>query len=156
MGNWANIFGWRTLFRWDTLACIVPGLFLAVGLGMLTVDWFPYHLLISQISFALAFLLSLVKTISVAIQSRNRTLASVMFGIFLCVVLAGAALFIETAIQRHKKELITSTPVTQPHAITQTATDTNCSNIAGGRDVSVNCSSSETNHEKSKKRNKDD
>ena len=61
--DWRSIFGWETFLRWDVLAAIVLGVFLATGFAMLGVDWFPHNLLISQVGFSVAVLLTVIKTI---------------------------------------------------------------------------------------------
>ncbi len=68
MGVWRSIFGWKALFRWDALGAIVPGIFVAVGVGVMSVDWFPYHLLIAQIFFAIGALLCVIKFIGIGIM----------------------------------------------------------------------------------------
>ena len=100
---WRSLFGWETLFRWEVLSAIVPGVFIAIGLGMLGVDWFPHHLLISQICFAMAAVLIITKTIGHAWVSKERLLSKIVF----CSVLCGATLFgeicVAMAIQAHAK-----------------------------------------------------
>ena len=81
---WKSIFGWKALFRWDALGAVVPGILIAAGLGMLGIDWFPYHLLLSQICFAIAGVLCVVKIIGHAIESKDSVRSRWIFGIVLC------------------------------------------------------------------------
>jgi hypothetical protein len=101
MGVWGSIFGWRALFRWDALGVVVPGIFVAAGLGMLGVEWFPYHLLLAQICFAVAGLLSLVKIIGHAIESKDTVKSRLIFGVTLGLVFVAGTVWVDYAIQMH-------------------------------------------------------
>jgi hypothetical protein len=100
------MFGWGALFRWDVLAVVVPGGFIAVGLAMLGVDWFPHNLLISQACFGVAALLFVTKAIGHAIESTGRILSKILF----CVVVNGIILAVATlaimSVQSHKPRII--------------------------------------------------
>jgi hypothetical protein len=103
LGLWRSIFGWDALFRWDVLAAIVPGVFLAIGCAMLGVDWFPNRLLIAQICFGLAGSLLVIKLLGYAKNAKGGRFSKVAF----CILWCGSALFISSyaiyAIQIHKK-----------------------------------------------------
>lgn len=86
MGVWRSIFGWRVLFSWDVLGVIVPGVFIAVGLGVLGIDWFPYHLPISQVCFGIAALLFVVKCVGHAIESTDTLKSRIIFAVLLCAL----------------------------------------------------------------------
>jgi hypothetical protein len=110
---WNSIFGWKALFRWDALGAVVPGIIIATGLAMLGVDWFPYHLLLVQICFAIAGFLFVVKIIGHAIESKDTVHSRWIFGLVLCAICVGGDLWIISAIQFHK-ELIDLTPSLLP------------------------------------------
>jgi len=103
---WSSIFGWRVLFRWDVLGALVPGVFLAVGVGMMGVDWFPHNLLISQICFGVCGALCLAKTIGHAVQHEGSTRRhKVVF----CVLICGAIIAVDGTpiwtIQSHRHKV---------------------------------------------------
>jgi hypothetical protein len=102
MGVWGSIFGWKTLFRWDVLGAIVPGIFLAVGVGMMTVDWFPRNLLIAQVSFTIAIVLFVIKAIGHAIESEGSRVSRILFAFFLPLVSITLWWQAITNIQQHK------------------------------------------------------
>jgi hypothetical protein len=102
MGIWRSIFGWRALFRWDALGAVVPGIFLAAGLGMLGIDWFPYHLLIAQWCFAVAGFLCLVKIVGHAVEWDDTPKSRWVFGLLLGTVCIGGTIWIVYEIQLHK------------------------------------------------------
>ena len=81
---------------------IVPGVFLAIGLGVLGVDWFPHHLLISQVSLGLVGLLCVVKFVGHAIESDGNLAARFVFATICCAVFVMVTSWTESAIQRHK------------------------------------------------------
>ncbi len=110
---WKSIFGWKALFRWDVLGAVVPGIFIAAGLGMIGIDWFPYHLLLSQICFAIAGVLCVVKIIGHAIESKDTVHSRWIFGIVLCAICVVGDRWIISAIQFHKK-LVDLTPSILP------------------------------------------
>ena len=101
-GLWRSLFGWRHLFRWDVLGSLVPGVFIAVGIGMLSVDWFPHNLLISQTCFSIAALLFIAKTIGHAYTTRGNVLSKIMFCTAICGLVLAVAIFAANAIQSHK------------------------------------------------------
>lgn len=119
MGVWRSIFGWKALFRWDALGVIVPGIFIAAGLGMLGVDWFPFHLLLAQICFSLAGLLCLVKIIGHAVESKEDTVRSRwIFGVTLGLICLAVTGWVDRTIQVHEDLLgltIQSPPLTPPN-----------------------------------------
>jgi hypothetical protein len=86
MSVWGSVFGWKTLFRWDVLGAVIPGIFLAVGIGILTVDWFPHNLLISQVSLTIAALISVVKFFGQAIESEGGKLSRTAFALTLSAI----------------------------------------------------------------------
>ncbi len=102
MGIWGSVFGWKTLFRWDVLGVIVPGIFLAAGVGILGVDWFPHSLLIAQLSFTTAFALFLVKIIGHAIESEGSVPSRVGFASFFSLISLVPWFLIVHSIQLHK------------------------------------------------------
>ena len=102
MGVWGSIFGWKNLFRWDVLGAIVPGIFLAVGVGMLTVDWFPGNLLIAQVSLTIAIVLFVTKAIGHAIESEGSRISRSLFAFFLSLVSIAIWWQAITSIQQHK------------------------------------------------------
>src|SRR5271168_1806971 len=99
MGVWGSIFGWKALFRWDVLAAIVPGVFVACGLGMLGIDWFPHNLLISQICLALAGLLFISKIIGHAVEQEGSRANRTVFAILFCGFVAAIVIFSLSAIE---------------------------------------------------------
>jgi Na+-translocating ferredoxin:NAD+ oxidoreductase RnfD subunit len=99
MGVWGNIFGWRALFRWDVLGTVVPGIFVAVGLGVLGVDWFPYHLLLAQTCFSVAALLCLIKVVGYAVESKDTIKSRLAFGVTLGLFVIALAVWVDYAIQ---------------------------------------------------------
>ena len=118
MGIWRGIFGWKALFRWDALGVIVPGIFIAVGVGVLSVDWFPYHLLIAQICFAVAALLCVIKFVGHAIESEGTLVSRWLFGIMLTSIVIALTIWVDYAIQVHKDLLaltIQGPPLTPPN-----------------------------------------
>lgn len=112
MGVWRSIFGWKALFRWDALGAIVPGIFVAVGVGVMSVDWFPYHLLIAQIFFAIGALLCVIKFIGHAIESEGTRTSRWLFAIILSSIAIALTVWVDYSIQIHK-ELVTLT-IPQP------------------------------------------
>ena len=102
-GLWSSIFGWRTLFRWDVLGALVPGVLLACGVGLMGIDWFPHNLLISQMCFGIAGVLCLAKTIGHAAQHPASTpFHKVLFCILICAAIVGLDSYVIWAIQMHK------------------------------------------------------
>jgi hypothetical protein len=93
---------WQPLFRWDFLGVLLPAIPLAGGFAMLTTDWFPHNLLISQACFALTGFLLMVKLVGHAIQHNDSRIARVIFATtFSLVIIAGDSWFI-WQIQKHK------------------------------------------------------
>ena len=121
-GIWASIFGPRTLLRWDVLGTIIPGIFIAVGLGMLSLDWFPHNLLIGQFSFVVAGVLFITKTIGYAIEHTDHRAQRTLFAAIICIVICMIEVPFLWIIQKHKPTII-STPQTAPNPTT-TATRT--------------------------------
>ena len=111
MGVWGSIFGWKTLFRWDVLGTIVPGIFLAVGVGMLTVDWFPHNLLIAQVSFTIALTLLVIKVVGHAIESEGPRVSRGISALFLSLVFITIWWQSTSSIQRHKTRPINLLPL---------------------------------------------
>jgi len=101
MGIW-RVFGWRNLFRWDVFGVVVPGGFLAVGLAMLGIDWFPRHLSIAQFFLALTALSIVGKTIGHAVQSDARLPSKIGFSLLICLMVVGIAVYSLNQIQKHK------------------------------------------------------
>lgn len=100
---WKSIFGWEALFRWDVLAAVVPGIFIAVGLAMLSIDWFPRHLLIAQVCLAIAGVLCVTKILGYAIESTDSIRSRCIFGITLCSIVLGGTVWIIRSIETHKR-----------------------------------------------------
>lgn len=140
MGIWRSIFGWRALFRWDALGAVVPGIFLAGGLGALTIDWFPHHLLIGQICLGIAAFLCIVKIIGHAIESDDTPMSRVIFAGVLCIVTLSIGTWVTITIQKHKAIVEAPPPPPPPKTsdIKQDAKDSNCSNIVA-QDVKIKC-----------------
>jgi hypothetical protein len=150
MGIWRSIFGWRALFRWDALGAVVPGIFLAGGLGVLGLDWFPHHLLISQLCLGIATFLCIVKIVGHAVESTDTLKARLIFGILLTILAAWIGIWVILVIQKHKSESphVEVPPPSSPTAappinqtlpsINQTATDSDCSNIVS-KEAKVDC-----------------
>jgi Trk-type K+ transport system membrane component len=154
MGIWYSIFGWKALFRWDVLACIVPGGFVAVGLSLLGVDWFPHHLLISQICLGSAAFLCLVKIIGYARESKDTPWSRVIFACVLSFVALSIGIWAIIMIQKHKTETVKVETVAPASiapgiTITQTAEDSDCSNIVA-KDAKIKCEI-EKKHAKAKR-----
>ncbi len=105
VGLWRGLFGWDTLFRWDVLGALVPGVFIAVGLGLLGIDWFPDNLMISQVCFSVAALMVITKTIGHAHTNNGSVISKVIFCVVLCGITLVIALFTVLAIQSHKPKL---------------------------------------------------
>ena len=101
-GIWASIFGWKALFRWDVLGAIVPGIFVAVGFAMLTLDWFPGNLLLGQVCFAVAGLLCVIKTVGHAIEHKGGVFGRVIFAVMLSAIFIGIDSYFVWAVQKHK------------------------------------------------------
>jgi hypothetical protein len=92
--------GWlHQLLNWDVFGVIVPSVFGAVGLAMLAIDWFPHHLLCSQISFTTAAALTITKVIAHTRESRKGFGVKTISGIL--VILAGFS-GLMWIIQKHK------------------------------------------------------
>lgn len=102
MSIWQSIFGWKTFFRWDVLGAIVPGIFIASGFATLTLDWFPYNVLISQILFVSAATLIVIKIIGHAIEAKDSPLQRALFAVLLSVTVVAVTVFVVVAVQRHK------------------------------------------------------
>jgi len=97
-----GIFGWRGFFRWDVLGAIIPGVFIAVGLGLLSVDWFPNNLLISQLCLSVAGLLCTAKLIGQAVESSATVRSRVFFAIVVSSMVIGLTFFADLTIEHHK------------------------------------------------------
>jgi hypothetical protein len=102
---WASFFGWNALFRWDVLGSVVPGIFVAVGFGVLTMDWFPHNLFFGQVSLAVAGVMALTKTIRHALQHPGSPLTRAVFVLAMCAVIVGIDGYVIWKIQAHKIEL---------------------------------------------------
>jgi hypothetical protein len=103
---WASIFGWRSLFRWDVLGALVPSVFLACGVGLMGIDWFPHNLLISQVCFGVCGILCVAKTIGHAVQHEGSTTTSkAVFCVLICATILGVDGYIVWSIQSHKNKL---------------------------------------------------
>jgi hypothetical protein len=103
MGIWREYFSWQVLSKWDLLGAIIPGFPIAIGLGMLTVDWFPHNLLISQICFGAAGAILCAKFVAVAIQAEDQHILSrIVFAVLVCAVLLGSTAVVIAIIQEHK------------------------------------------------------
>jgi len=111
MGVWSSIVGWKTLLRLDVFGVIVPGVFLAIGLAMLGAEWFPYGLLIAQISFTVAFFLSAIKAVSHAIESEDTLISRTLFVCITSTGLLGAWFLVVRSIQRHKADPTAFSPL---------------------------------------------
>jgi hypothetical protein len=105
MGIWQENFSWETLSRWDLLGAVIPGFPVAIGVGMLTVDWFPHNLLISQFCFSAAAAILCIKFIAVAVQAKGQGLFSrIVFAIFISIVLLSSTTAVIAYIEKHKNE----------------------------------------------------
>lgn len=98
---WSSLFGWESFGRWDVLAVVVPGVFVAVGLGMLGIDWFPHNLLISQICFSVAAIWLVVKVIAYSVKSDSSIRSKLLFSVPISLVVVALALYAVLAIQAH-------------------------------------------------------
>lgn len=118
---WLEMFGWRTLFRWDVLSTIVPGVFLAVGLalmGLMGIDWFPHHLLVAQVCVGVASVLCITKFVGQALQHPGDLWVRTVFAAVMCLAVLLLAIPFEVVLQTHKhpkradsgEEGITRTP----------------------------------------------
>jgi hypothetical protein len=102
---WRSIFGWKALFRWDVLGAIVPGILIAAGFGMLSLDWFPANNLVGQICFALAGLLCVAKTIGHAVEHTGSKIDRSVFAVIICTVILGIDSLFIWNIEKHKKPI---------------------------------------------------
>lgn len=100
---WSSVFGWEGLFRWDVLGAIVPGVFVAVGLTMLGIDWFPHNLLIAQICFGIAACLLLTRISRQAMQSAGSRISRITFAVALSFVVLTFTIWPLRVIQLHKR-----------------------------------------------------
>lgn len=71
---WASIFGWSVLSRWDVLGTLIFGFFIAVGVSVLSIEWFPHNLLLGQICLGIAGVLAVTKAIVHSIEQRGSSL----------------------------------------------------------------------------------
>jgi hypothetical protein len=101
-GLWRSMFGWGSIFRWDVLGALVPGVFIAVGLGMLGIEWFPRNLLISQVCFSVAAIMVMTKAIGHAYKAAGTLSRKIVFCVVLCGITLGMAIFTVLSIQAHK------------------------------------------------------
>ena len=99
-----GLFGWETFFQWDVFGALVPGVFLAAGLAMLGVDWFPHNLLISQLCLSVAALLAVIKTIGHAVKSSASLVERVIVAAMLASLFICADVYTAISIQRHKEK----------------------------------------------------
>lgn len=103
VGIWRSIFGWKALFRWDVLGAIVPGLFIAVVFGMLSLDWFPNNLLIAQACLTIAGTLCVVKTIGHAIEHEGSKANRALFAVVLSAAIIGIDAYTLRVIETRKE-----------------------------------------------------
>lgn len=123
---WASIFGWRALFRWDVLGAIVPGFFIAVGVGILTIDWFPHNLLIGQMCFFVAGLLVLTKTIGHTVENRGSSVLSrIVFLLVISIGIAGVDCYFIWQIQIRKLMVQASPRASPPITLVRSVTGPN-------------------------------
>jgi hypothetical protein len=104
-GIWNGIFGWRSLFRWDVLGAIVPGLFIAIGGVLLGIDWFWHNLLLSQICFSVAAVLCIIKFIGHAIEASGPPRSRIVFACIMSFVVLAISIPGLLIIERHKADL---------------------------------------------------
>lgn len=105
MGIWREHFSWEILSRWDFLGVIIPGFPIAIGLAMLSTDWFPKNLLISQACFGGAAAILSVKFVAISFRAKSQSLLSrVVFSILACIVLITPAYLVIVGVQKHKIE----------------------------------------------------
>ena len=105
VGIWRRVFGIQALFRWDVLGAIVPGIFIAIGLGILGVDWFPHHLLWPQVCFAVAGLLCVGKFVGTAIEAHDeKKWPRTLFATIPSLVVLGIAGYAVVSIEAHKQK----------------------------------------------------
>jgi hypothetical protein len=104
MGVWRAIFGWQTLLRWDVLGALVPGIFFAVGLAMLGLDWWPHNLFISQVAFTVAGSLGVLKTVAHAIETQGSKVSRFVFVVVVSFVLIASMVWADIVIQKHKSK----------------------------------------------------
>ncbi|MHB1959754.1 MAG: hypothetical protein ACYCO5_12055 [Acidobacteriaceae bacterium] len=95
------------------LGAIVPGIFIACGIGMLTVEWFPHNLLIAQICFFAAAALCVIKFIGHAIESDGSKRSRFIFAFVLCVIVLVLAIVVVGYVQEHKNPALTGNPAVQ-------------------------------------------
>jgi hypothetical protein len=99
---WESIFGLETLFSWTVVGCLVPGIFLAGGFAMLTVDWLPHNLLISQVAFTSGALFFVTKIIAHAKESEGSVPRRTIFALLMsALTLVSCGVFCWN-IQKHK------------------------------------------------------
>jgi len=103
MGIWRSIFGWKALFRWDVLGAVVPGILIAIGIGLLSLDWFPNGLLIGQVCFAIAGILCAVKVVGHAIEQEGSKSNRAFFAVVLCASILGIDAYTLWVIEKHKE-----------------------------------------------------
>jgi len=113
MGIWESIFGWKAFFRWDALAVVIPGVFLAIGLALLGVDWFPHNLLISQICLAIVGLLCIVKFIGHSVESKGAVSGRIAFAVLISAFILSICIWSVFAIQEHKSAVSAKTTPAQ-------------------------------------------
>ena len=102
---WTSIFGWDAFFRWDVLGAMVPGVFLACGVGLMSIEWFPNNLLVSQVCFVICGVLCVIKTIGHAWKHPNSTLRhKVVFCLLICSPLVILDYWVISVIQSHKNK----------------------------------------------------
>jgi hypothetical protein len=97
-----GIFGLEALFSWPVVVVLVTGIFLAGGFAMLTVDWFPHNLLISQVAFTSGTLLFITKLIAYAKEIDGSVAGRTIFALListLTLVFCGVFCW---NIQKHK------------------------------------------------------
>jgi hypothetical protein len=104
-GVWWSIFGWQALFRWDVLGAIVPGIFVAIGLTLLGLDWFWHNLLLSQISFVTAAVLCIIKFIGHAVEAQGSRQSRILFAFVMCLAVVIITTLSLWVIEKHKVDL---------------------------------------------------
>ena len=102
MGIWREVFGWKTLLRFDVWGALVPSIFIACGFALMATDWFPHNLLIAQILFAFAMLLILAKIVAHAHESAAPWLSKITFATVLSIVTVAVFSILLWVIQKHK------------------------------------------------------
>lgn len=103
--NLWEIFSHKTVFGWSVIGVIVPGVFVAFGGIVLTVDWFPHNLSFAQILFFVAASFVVTKIVLMLIEYEDSLWSKIAFGAVTCGVIIGVTGYAIWQIQIHKNKL---------------------------------------------------